>query len=258
MHSTGYTIVFVLIMTSVVALLLAGMYTVLKPIHDVNEKNFNRKEVLKAVGSVFEATDGKSVESLSDTEVEEIFSSRIQQYAVNTNGDIIEGVVAEDIDMAKERKKPESEQKLPFYIYDGGAEGTYYIVTVRGNGLWDEIWGNVALRADFKTIAGVAFDHKGETPGLGAEIKDNSAFPRAFVGKTIYSETGVFRGIDIVKGGVKNADYEIDVISGATVTAEGVEEMMDRGIEYYENTFEDIKSDGKLDGKVANKATGMK
>lgn len=258
MHSTGYTIGFVLIMTTIVALLLAGLFTVLKPVHDINEKNFNRKEVLKAVGIVFNKTDGKTVESLSDTEVEEVFSSRIQQFVVNTNGDIIDGVVAEDIDMAKERKKPEREQKLPFYIYDAGSEGTYYIVTVRGNGLWDEIWGNVALEADFRTIAGVAFDHKGETPGLGAEIKDNSAFPGAFVGKKLYDDDGKFNGIDIVKGGVKHPAYEIDVISGATVTAEGVEEMIDRGVKYYELTFQDIKSDGKLDGKSADRTTGMK
>jgi Na+-transporting NADH:ubiquinone oxidoreductase subunit C len=77
-----------------------------------------------------------------------------------------------------------------------------YILPVRGNGLWDEIWGFITLEADGNTIKGVAFDHKGETPGLGAEIKDNKNWKEQFVGTKLF-EGDEFVGVDVVKGGVK-------------------------------------------------------
>ena len=79
----------------------------------------------------------------------------------------------------------------------------FILVSVRGSGLWDEIWGSIALEDDFNTITGATFDHKGETPGLGAEIKDNPKFPSQFVGKKIYDENGEYVSVQVKKG----ADY---------------------------------------------------
>jgi Na+-transporting NADH:ubiquinone oxidoreductase subunit C len=158
-------------------------------------------------------------------------------------GEVIEGLKAEDIDMAKERKKPEAERRLPLYVYEQDGNG-YYIVSVRGNGLWDEIWGNIALKEDLNTIAGASFDHKGETPGLGAEIKDNPAFPAQFKGKEIYDE-GEYVSVTVRKGGARDPQHEVDGISGATVTADGVTEMLYRGIKYYEPYFEDLRSNSQ-------------
>jgi Na+-transporting NADH:ubiquinone oxidoreductase subunit C len=148
---------------------------------------------------------------------------------------------AEDIDMAKEKKLPEAQRLLPLFIFDDNGE-KYYIVTVRGSGLWDEIWGNIAVEDDFTTIAGVAFDHKAETPGLGAEIKDNPAFPRQFQGKKIYKEDGTYTSVVVRKGGAVHDRYEVDGISGATITGNGVAEMLYRGIRYYEPYFESLKA----------------
>ena len=155
------------------------------------------------------------------------------------SGEAVEGVLAEKIDMAKERKKPESERLLPLFIYEQGGE-KYYIVSVRGNGLWDEIWGNIALESDLSTITGAAFDHKGETPGLGAEIKDNPNFAKKFKGKKIYDE-GEYVSVTVRKGGAKDPEHDVDGISGATVTADGVTEMLHRGIKYYEPYFKTLK-----------------
>ena len=143
--------------------------------------------------------------------------------------------------MAKEKKKPEADRILPLFTFDSGSE-KFYIVSVRGSGLWDEIWGSIALESDFNTLAGAAFDHKGETPGLGAEIKDNPSFRQKFAGKKLYDD-GEYVSITIVKGAITKPNYQVDAISGATVTSVGVAEMLQRGIKYYEPYFNKLKGE---------------
>lgn len=101
----------------------------------------------------------------------------------------------------------------------------------------------MALESDFNTVAGVSMDHKSETPGLGAEIKDNpEKFDKPFVGKKIYDANSKYVSISMVKGGVKEPEHQIDAISGATITSDGVNEMMFRGIGYYLGYFETLKN----------------
>lgn len=245
MHSTGYTLRFIVILTSVVALLLTGLREVTKTQAELNETIFNKKEILKAIAT--ELGENVEVKSMGDPEVEANFS-KIEQLAVNINGDLVDeagikasgykGGKAIDIDMAKEKKKPESERIFPLFVYSKGGE-KIYILNVRGNGLWDEIWGNIAVKSDFSTIVGVSFDHKGETPGLGAEIKDNPAFPNQFRGKKLRSQDNDYVSVLVKKGGADKGNvHEVDGISGATVTADGVSEMLDRCIKYYEKYYE--------------------
>ena len=243
MHSTGYVIRFILVITAVAALLLALMFTSLKPMHDKNEAVYNKRAILSAV----QVPLGKEISTLSDAEVQEIFDNQMTQYVLNMDGEELtetqvmdhgyKGGLAENVDMAKERKRPEEDRFLPLFVFEQDGE-KYFIVSIRGNGLWDEIWGNVAIESDFETVAGVAFDHKGETPGLGAEIKDNPAFPRQFIGKKLFDNDGNYTSVVVRKGGARNDRYEVDGISGATITANGVTEMMYRGIKYYEPFFE--------------------
>jgi Na+-transporting NADH:ubiquinone oxidoreductase subunit C len=246
-HSTGYIIRFILIITAVAALVLAFMATALRPVHQMNEAIYNKRAILSAV----EDPLGSPVSELSDQEVQQIFEDKVEQKVLDMQGHVLSSDEvmthgyadgkAEDVDMAKERKRPESERFLPLFVFnDNGDE--YYIVSVRGNGLWDEIWGNIALKQDFETIAGAAFDHKGETPGLGAEIKDNPNFSEQFEGKKIYDENGEYTSIIVRKGGAKNDRNEVDGISGATITANGVQEMLYRGIKYYEPYFDSIST----------------
>lgn len=244
MHSTNYLIGFIVVLTAVVAVMLTGLREATMGRALLNEEISDKRAVLAAVEDYL--PEGNSVNDLSDQEVLQIFDEQVEQFALNMEGEVIEGVLAEDINMAKERKKPESERRLPLYIYN--QEGKqYYIVSVRGNGLWDEIWGNIALQSDLNTIAGASFDHAGETPGLGAEIKDNPAFSEQFEGKEIYEE-GQFVSVAVMKGSAKpDAEHAVDGISGATITANGVSEMLYRGISYYQPYFEKIRQQGMLD-----------
>jgi Na+-transporting NADH:ubiquinone oxidoreductase subunit C len=225
-------------MTVISATLLSLLASGLSERHVVNELIYNKRATILAVEKKLD----KPVKEMSDEEVQAVFNEKIEQFAINMDGEVIEGIIAEEVDMAKEKKKPEADRVLPVYIYKG-EKGDNYILSIRGGGLWDEIWGNIALEDDLNTVLGATFDHKAETPGLGAEIKDNSAFPRQFEGKKLRDMDGVFQSIDVVKGGVKNEFHEVDVITGATVTCDGVAEMLQRGLRYYEPYLNKVMSE---------------
>jgi Na+-transporting NADH:ubiquinone oxidoreductase subunit C len=168
-----------------------------------------------------------------------MFKEQVEQVVINQKGEVVPNILAEKIDLAVEKKKAESERLLPLFVFKNDKE-KFYILSVRGSGLWDEIWGNIAVKSDLNTIAGVTFDHKGETPGLGAEIKDNPSFPGQFVGKQMFKDGEV--AILVRKGGSQDKMYEVDGISGATITGDGVSEMLQRGISYYLPYFETIQN----------------
>jgi Na+-transporting NADH:ubiquinone oxidoreductase subunit C len=242
MESTKYVVIFILILTAVVAVSLTGLREATKAQSATNEDIFNKRAILTAVEDYL--PDGQKVAGLSDEKVLEIFS-KMEQPVVDMEGNIFEGVKAESIDMAKERKKPELERRLPVYVYEQDGN-KLYILSVRGNGLWDEIWGSVALKSDLNTIAGATFDHKGETPGLGAEIKDNPSFAAQFEGKELYEDDGDYVSIKVRKGGARDPEHEVDGISGATVTADGVSEMLYRGLKYYQPYLDKVKQQSLL------------
>ena len=236
---------FVLAMTTVVAVVLAFMSTALKPLHDTNEALYNKRAIIKAVATKLD----KPVSEMSDEEIQVLFDNNIKQLVINMNGEEVpkdqvaargygEGR-AEDVDMGKERKRPEEDRYLPVFIYDD----SYYIISVRGNGLWDEIWGNIALDNKFAKIEGATFDHAAETPGLGAEIKDDPNFSKQMIGKELYDNDGKYVSVEVLKGKAPDgAEHEVDGITGATITSVGVSEMLYRGIKYYQPYFDKEKN----------------
>jgi len=231
MESTNYVVGFTLAMTVIVALTLSSLFYGTKDQVAENEDVFNKRAILSAISTKLD----KPVGEFSDKEVLSLFEEKVEQKVLSMSGEEVDGIKAEKVDMAKEAKKPESDRQLPLFIYNGGGEKVY-IVAVRGNGLWNAIWGNVALQSDFSTVVGASFDHAGETPGLGAEIKDNPAFAKQFGGKKLYKD-GEYVSVGVIKGGAKDIAHDVDGLSGATVTADGVDEMLYRGIKYYEPYF---------------------
>jgi len=176
---------------------------------------------------------------MSDKEILDLFDSKMEQYVLDANGKLVEGIKAESIDMAAEEKKPANQRHYPLFVYKGD-KGKLYLTSIRGNGLWDKIWGYVAFGEDLNTVAGVSFGHAAETPGLGAEISDNPNFPAQFHGKQIM-EDGNYVSVAVVKGGVKKPAHEVDGISGATITSNGVSEMFHKGLQPYLPYFESLK-----------------
>lgn len=242
-NSTNYVLLFTVAMTAIVAVVLAGMYSSLKGVHTTNELNYNKKQILSSLN----IAEGFKAEKIADAEVAKIFANQVTSVVIDANGRVVEGKNAEDINMEKEEKKPEADRLYPVFAYTSDSGEEYYILTVRGNGLWDKIWGWIAVKNDKdRTVAGASFGHKSETPGLGAEISDNSGWKAKFAGKKLY-ENGSYKSVVVKKGGATQAnfDYEVDGISGATVTSDGVTEMLQRGLEVYMMYLDTASAEGK-------------
>lgn len=132
----------------------------------------------------------------------------------------------------KEIAVPTDDGDLP--LFEASVDGrTLYVVPVNGSGLWGPIWGYVAVEGDWSTISGVVFDHKGETPGLGAEIVGEK-FTGQFVGKRLF-EGADFVGVSVLKGAGASSgnDHAVDAISGGTITSRAVETMIRGTLEKY-------------------------
>ena len=237
--TTKYIYTFGLIMTVVVALALAGFRTATAGAAARNEDIFNKREILATVATPM-ADAGMAIESLSDADVLRVFDENVEQIVVNSQGEPADVDFA-SIDLAKEYKKPEAQRLYPINIFDLDGD-KYYVFSVRGNGLWDAIWGNIALSSDLNTVTGASFDHAGETPGLGAEIKDNAGWKSQFVGKKIY-DGNQFVSIIVRKGGAVDMEHEVDGLSGATVTSDGVTKMLYNGLKAYEPYIEEQRAE---------------
>ena len=178
--------------------------------------------------------------------VSEAFSKYITKQVVIDGNDVKENNEAYLIDVKKEQAKAKNggTRRLPLFI--GEKDGkTFYVAPIYGKGLWDAIWGYVAMNKDM-VVQGVYFDHKGETPGLGANIKQRY-FMDDFYGEHLLTDNGVFKGITVAKGNndPKNedkTDYEVDALAGATITGNGVSAMIKNDLKLYMPYFETLKN----------------
>ncbi|MEP5104305.1 MAG: FMN-binding protein, partial [Ekhidna sp.] len=109
--------------------------------------------------------------------------------------------------------------------------------------LWDWISSFIALGPDLNTVMGIAFDHKSETPGLGARITEPTVQQR-YVGKEIYNDQGELVSISMVKGegNAGLTEHQVDGMSGATITGKGVNAMLENYLTYYQAFMEKRKS----------------
>ena len=106
-----------------------------------------------------------------------------------------------------------------------------YIIPLRGKGLWGPIWGFISFNDDLNTVFAAVFDHKAETPGLGAEI-NTSFFQDPFKGKTIFENQNL-SSLKFKKGGANGDIHKVDGISGGTITSDGVTDMLNERLKRY-------------------------
>ncbi|WP_026837767.1 Na(+)-translocating NADH-quinone reductase subunit C [Gillisia sp. JM1] len=216
-NTNGYTFMFAIIMVVVVASVLAFTATTLQPIQNENVRQEKMQNILATVGIETERSEAEGLYNEYITET----------IALNEDGSVAEGTDAFTVDLAKELKKPGAKQVYPLYI--ANVEGAkYYIIPLRGKGLWDAIFGYIALKDDVNTIKGAVFDHKGETPGLGGEITQ-MWFKQSFADEKIFDGSGNLIGVSVVKGNIDPSnkdDNKVDAISGATITGDGVSDMI--------------------------------
>ncbi len=239
-NSNSYIFIYSVVMVVVVAAILSTTATLLKPMQQQNIKNEKMSSILASV----------NIESTPEN-AEELYNKYVtQELVVDTKGEIVNTFVPAKVEgkddpsrgfkvniKAEQFKQSQGEEFVsPLYVLKNQGK-TYYVIPMLGKGLWGPVWGNIALEDDFNTVVGVIFDHKGETPGLGAEIS-TSIFESQFVGKSIFDKGGEFKSITIQKGGAQTLpanmqDHAVDAISGGTITCVGVDDMMNDCLKNY-------------------------
>ncbi|TAD97196.1 MAG: NADH:ubiquinone reductase (Na(+)-transporting) subunit C [Bacteroidetes bacterium] len=230
-QSNTYIIVFSIITT----IILGGLLSIAAVgLADTQQIAIDKDKKTQILGSVMKID--------KQTDVLATYSKRIKSYVVDANGDKKEGMEAEKLDVGKEYKKEKSARLFPVFEFvseQNPNEIEAYILPVYGAGLWDKIWGYVALEKDLNNVKGVVFAHKGETPGLGARISDAEIQDR-YKGKKMFDNGGKLMGIEMLKSekGNKLSENQVDGMSGATLTAKGVNAMIKNYLEYYQPYFD--------------------
>ena len=230
-----YTLLFATGMVLVVGALLAFLASSLKEKIAENKRIEKQQNILYAMG--INENDESSVTFVSKDIVGSEFSKYITKQLVITGLDAVEDDNAYLIDLKKEAalaKNPNYQRRLPLFIGEKDNQD-FYVIPVRGKGLWDAIWGYIALDKDL-IVQGVFFDHAGETPGLGSNIKERF-FMDDFKGEHIL-DGDTFKGITAAKGNAdpKNmtkTDFEVDAIAGATITGDGLSAMLKKDLKMY-------------------------
>lgn len=229
-----YIFFYITVLTVIVAILLSAAALVLQPYQQANINNEKMMNILQAADVNVE---GANVQELFDKDC-------VKMMLVDAKGEVVEECTndftkfrAFSMNLKDELYKRDNGQDfvLPIIVINNGKENVN-VIQLQGAGLWGPIWGYIGMTSDFQNVVGVVFDHKSETPGLGAEITTEK-FRSQFQGKTIFSG-GEFVSIDVVKGGVANmaADlqkHSVDAISGGTITSQGVNKMIENVLGSY-------------------------
>ncbi len=224
-EGNGYTFLFSTVMVVLVATALAFAATALKPAQEANIKKEKMQYILSSFG----------MKEISREDSPEAYKAHItSELVLDNNGKEI-GNEGFSIDLAKEKGKH------PVFIAEKDGQ-KFYVLPVRGMGLWDAIWGYVAVDENL-TVKGIVFDHKAETPGLGGDI-NTDFFEDRFVGENIFDSDSAYHGLSVVKsykGGDEKTDGQVDGLSGATLTCNGVTTMLIDGLKPYEQFLKSIK-----------------
>ncbi|RNC84066.1 MAG: Na(+)-translocating NADH-quinone reductase subunit C [Winogradskyella sp.] len=243
-EKNSYTVFFAVAMVLIVGTLLAFVASQSKPLITENERMEKQQNILYAMGVNGNEGSG-DITFVSTDIVSDEFSKYIKKQLVIENGSTKEDNEAYLIDVKKEQAKAKNGgvRRLPLFVGEKDGE-TFYIAPIRGKGLWDAIWGYVAMD-DNMVVKGAFFDHKGETPGLGANIKQRY-FMDDFDGEKLLSSDGTFKGIKVAKGNndPKNEikdDHEVDALAGATITGDGVSAMIKSDLKLYLPFFKTLK-----------------
>ncbi|MDX1627224.1 MAG: NADH:ubiquinone reductase (Na(+)-transporting) subunit C [Fulvivirga sp.] len=245
-QSNGYVILFTAILTIVVGGVLSFTSQVLAPAQKRSVELDTKSQILSSV------MDRNKLSKMKPNEILSLYDDRISSLVVDINGEKIETnedgepIVAEEVDILKNYKKTPENRMFPVFKYMNAEDTTQvdaYILPVYGSGLWDKIWGFIALDRDLETIAGASFAHKAETPGLGARIATPTVQNR-YVGKKIYNDQGELVSVKMVKGegNAGLTEHQVDGMSGATITGKGLNAMLENYLSYYQAYFEKLKN----------------
>lgn len=218
--STAYIITYACVVVVIVAFLLAFVSKALEARSQANVEIDKKSQILAAL----------NIRNIEKTDIEKKYGEVVMaDQIINSDGVVLQAGTSKDKDGFKVEDKNISATNLPLYICEINGE-TKYVIPMTGKGLWDGIWGYVALNADKNTIYGAYFSHKGETAGLGARITEYEGFQMQFEKKKVLNADGTAVAITVMKSGQKDEsvspDNRCDAVTGATLTSNGVRDML--------------------------------
>jgi len=230
-ESLGKTIGVVLALCLVCSILVAGSAVALKPMQEKNAALAMQRNILNAAGILG-----------SEANIQSVYKERIKALVVSLEDyEVVEGEDPEKFDNRKAAGDPETSTRLDksediaglgtmetmtevYLVMDESGNRNGAVLHIRGQGLWGTMYGLISLEDDMSTVRGVHFYEHSETPGLGGEIT-NPAWVKTWEGKELYGDDGKVK-FDLVKGGASN-EHEVDALSGATLTSNGVDATID-------------------------------
>ena len=240
-----YTLLFAVGLVVIVGTLLAAIDSSLKDKIRINKILEKQQNILYAIG--INENEGNSVNFIAADKAEQEFNKYITKQIYIQGDQVIEDDKAYLIDVKKQKalaKDPSYMRKLPLFIAEKDGRNLY-VAPIRGKGLWDAIWAYVSVDEDM-VIRGIYFDHKAETPGLGANIKQRF-FMDDFIGESLLDSQGNFKGVTVSKTNLdpKNEDKydnEVDAIAGSTITGDGVTAMIRSDLSLYQPYFNSLNN----------------
>ena len=251
-NNNVYTVIYTTVIVVIVAALLAFVSQSLKAKQDANEKAETISQMLTSAQYGTKA----ELDKLGNAAKLDKYAEEIEKaFVIDLEGNVVEELSTDrnnlQVYSPKELKRQNynikgganktGEPQLPVFVFKNGRT----VVPIYGAGLWGPIWGYISFESDLQTIAGAYFDHESETAGLGAKIKDDPSFQAEFIGEKPEFDAAPSQIFEIVKGGApKDAegksvvDNEIDAISGATMTSQGLDAAIDTWLGAYAKYFQ--------------------
>lgn len=229
-NSNTYTIIYSVIVVVIVAFLLAFVFKALKPMQDRNVALDKKKQILAALN--IRNIDGEAA-ALKYKSV--VLSDDI----LDKSGKVVKkGTTGAENNGFKLNSADYKAGKLALYVCNVNGE-IKYVIPVYGMGLWGPISGFIAVNADKNTVYGAYFNHESETAGLGAEIKDNVKWQEKFEGKKIFKDADKSQVALSVNKKVDDPSTQVDAVTGATLTSNGVTDMLHDCLSQYNSFFKE-------------------
>ena len=224
-NSNSYTIIYSIIIVILVAFLLAFVFQTLKPMQDANVALDKKKQILNSL----------NIRDLNNEEAAAKYQEVVlADEIIDEQGNVLEkGEQGGENYGFKLNSADFKNGKLALFVCKVDGQ-TKYVIPVYGMGLWGAINGYIAINADKSTVFGTYFDHESETAGLGAEIKDNRAWQNQFQGKKLFAQDPHKIALAVSKK-VEDPSTQVDGITGATLTSNGVTEMLQTCLGAYMN-----------------------
>ena len=263
--STSKTLIVAFCLCVVCSIVVSGTAVILKPRQDANRVLDRNKNILNAAGmfdpevntnedveQIFSQftpriVDLKSGRFLSEGELDELqidIENYDQRLVINDSN--FSEAISREQDIANVKRRVIYPMVYVMGNGDGGDGFETIVVPINGYGLWGILYGFIALERDVNTVKGLAFYELKETPGLGAEVR-NPNWARLWPGKRVYDDSGDV-ALRVVKG-AGSGEYQIDGLSGATLTSRGVDNLIQYwlGEDGYGPLLADVRDSGGED-----------